>query len=186
MIALQNIPNAISIGRILLMFPALWMLVSQQYGNAILFFMIAGISDVLDGFLAKRYGWESRIGGILDPLADKILLLSVFIALAWISAIPWWFVAIISIRDFSLFLGGLYYNVAVDKFIAEPSLLSKINTLLQIVLVLMVLFDLWQAVVPSVMIFSMLVLIVITATYSLSRYYLKWSKKAAELKVKSS
>lgn len=180
MIRRENIPNAISIARILLMFPAIWMLLDEQYGIAMIFFSIAGISDALDGFLAKRYGWQSQIGGVLDPLADKILLISVFVSLAWMGAIPWWFVIVISLRDLGVFAGGIYYNVTVEKFTAEPSLVSKLNTTMQILLVLLVVLDLWKQWVPEWILSALIFGVLVAAIWSFVGYVLKWLQKAED------
>ncbi|MEO1963374.1 MAG: CDP-alcohol phosphatidyltransferase family protein, partial [Cycloclasticus sp.] len=74
----KDIPNAISMMRILLVAPIVYLLLNQSYTLALIFFVVAGISDALDGFLAKRYDWTSQLGSFLDPLADKLLLVSCF------------------------------------------------------------------------------------------------------------
>lgn len=86
----RDIPNIISVFRILLVLPVVWLLLQQQYTMALVLFAIAGVSDALDGFLAKHNGWESRLGTILDPLADKLLLVCSFLTLAWLGLIPFW------------------------------------------------------------------------------------------------
>ena len=78
---LRHLPNIISVARIVLIVPVVWMLLSGRYTSAFWLFVIAGASDGLDGFLAKRFGWSSRLGGILDALADKLLLVSAFVCL---------------------------------------------------------------------------------------------------------
>ena len=75
---LRQLPNTISVFRILLVFPIIYLLLQQQYQQALVLFLIAGVSDGVDGFLAKHYGWQTWLGGVLDPLADKFLLVSCF------------------------------------------------------------------------------------------------------------
>jgi len=95
----RDIPNLITAFRFLLVPPVVFLLLSSRFGEALVIFAIAGFSDALDGFLAKHYGWASRLGAALDPLADKLLLVSAFIALGWLELIPVWLVVIVILRD---------------------------------------------------------------------------------------
>ncbi len=132
----EEIPNLISVLRIFLSIPVIWMLLEQRFEIALVLFAVAGISDGLDGYLAKRNGWVSRLGGLLDPLADKVLLVSSYLSLAVIGAIPVWLVMLVILRDLVIVTGALVYNFRVKQLDVAPSLLSKFNTLAQIVLVL--------------------------------------------------
>ncbi len=89
---LRHLPNLISMLRVVLVVPVVWSLLNDRFDIAIWLFLIAGASDGLDGFLAKRFGWSSRLGGILDALADKFLLVSTFLCLWWLGVFPWWLV----------------------------------------------------------------------------------------------
>ena len=131
---MHHLPNIISFLRILLVAPIVWALLNHRYDLAVVLFVIAGISDGVDGYLAKRFGWESRFGGVLDAIADKLLLVSTFIVLWFLAVFPLWLVALIILRDLLIVGGGVIYNLKVEKFNAEPSLMSKLNTVLQIVL----------------------------------------------------
>jgi cardiolipin synthase len=96
---LRWIPNAISILRILLILPILELILRGQYNVALLLFVIAGFSDGVDGYLAVRFNWQSRLGGLLDPVADKLLVAGMFITLAYTGLIPVWLAAIVIGRD---------------------------------------------------------------------------------------
>jgi len=98
----------------------------------------AAASDALDGFLARRFGWQSLLGSILDPIADKLLLASVFIALAVLRLVPWWLMAVALARDVIIVAGAAAYRVLVGPLSAQPSIVSKINTLCQASFVLCV------------------------------------------------
>ena len=115
----QDIPNLISITRILLVVPLVVALLDYQFGIAMVLFAIAGISDALDGFLAKHYHWESRLGSILDPLADKLLLVAGFATLTWLGYIPNWLLWLVIGRDIMIVTGGmaclLYTSDAADE-----------------------------------------------------------------------
>lgn len=86
----HDIPNVITAFRFLLVPPVVILLLQERFTAALIVFGVAGFSDGLDGFLAKRYDWRSRLGSILDPLADKLLLVSSFVTLGWLGLIPAW------------------------------------------------------------------------------------------------
>ncbi len=134
----RDIPNIISVLRIFLTIPVMFFLLQQQYTLALILFAVAGISDGLDGFLAKHFGWESRLGGLLDPLADKALLVTSFLVLGATGLIPVWLVVLAVCRDLVIIGGALYYNFAVEEVQPTPTLISKLNTVLQILLVILV------------------------------------------------
>ncbi|WP_438970043.1 CDP-alcohol phosphatidyltransferase family protein [Methylophaga sp.] len=137
---LKDIPNLISVLRIVLVVPVMWALATQQFILALVLFAIAGISDGLDGFLAKHFHWESRLGSILDPIADKLLLVASFATLTWLGLLPLWLLWFVLARDLIIVSGGLTYHYYVGKFDLTPLWSSKISTTLQIALVLLVIF----------------------------------------------
>ncbi|MCB1735868.1 MAG: CDP-alcohol phosphatidyltransferase family protein [Gammaproteobacteria bacterium] len=139
----RDIPNLITGLRILLVVPVAWLMIEQRYGEALLLFIIAGGSDALDGFLAKHFNWTSWLGGWLDPLADKLLLVTVFVILGLQSLIPLWLVIIAVLRDLIIFSGALIYRQLYRDIDPEPRLLSKLNTLAQILLAMMILVHAW-------------------------------------------
>jgi len=136
----RHIPNIISILRILLVIPVVMLLLERQYGAALILFAIAGISDGVDGFLAKHFGWQSRLGSILDPLADKLLLVCSFLSLAWLGLIPLALVVAVMLRDLIIVLGAIALHYRYGHFEMQPTRVSKVNTFCQIVLVLAVVF----------------------------------------------
>ena len=136
---LSSLPNALSILRIILTVPVVMTLLNHQYFLAMVLFFIAGITDALDGWIAKRYSFQSRLGSILDPMADKLLLVSSFVVLYVIGLLPLWLLVLIFLRDFMIVSGtvGCFIGSGVSKNdLLSPSKLSKINTVLQIALVL--------------------------------------------------
>ena len=138
-IAVLNLPNLITIGRILLVPVVVWAIASGQMQIAFLVFLIAGVSDAVDGFLAKRLRMTSNLGAHLDPLADKALIVSIYVALGITEAIPRWLVILVVSRDI-LIVGGVMLAWFVGKPIrVKPVLVSKLNTAAQIVLACLVL-----------------------------------------------
>jgi cardiolipin synthase len=136
-----SIPNLITLGRVILVPVVFWLLVTEQMTAAFLVFVVAGISDAVDGFLAKRYGWATELGAYLDPLADKLLIVSIFIALGVRGELPSWLVIAVVSRDILIVIGIVLSWVLGHPVAIKPLALSKANTLAQIVLAATVLAD---------------------------------------------
>jgi cardiolipin synthase (CMP-forming) len=130
-----NLPNLITLGRLLSVPVAVWLVLSGAYAAAFLLFVAAGISDGVDGFIAKRYDMRSRLGALLDPLADKALLVSMYVTLGIAGQLPNWLVILVVFRDI-LIVGGFLVALAVTQPIKwDPLAISKVNTVLQIALI---------------------------------------------------
>lgn len=136
---LDHLPNAITISRVALVPVLILLLRHHDYPRALWVFTAAGLSDALDGFVAKRYRWVSHLGAVLDPLADKILLISAYVMLALLERIPFWLVLLVVFRDLLIVGGYLVYASLAGSVQMRPSILSKVNTVVQIVLVVAVL-----------------------------------------------
>jgi len=136
------LPNALSIIRIILTVPIVIALLKGQYLLTIFLFLLAGITDALDGWIAKQFSFQSRLGSILDPMADKILLTCTFVSLYWVGILPLWLLLLICTRDVIIVAGALGYFLGEINGASElikPTLISKFNTVLQIGLVLFLL-----------------------------------------------
>jgi cardiolipin synthase len=134
-----NLPNLITIARILLVPVIVWAIGSGQMLFAFILFLIAGVSDAVDGFLAKRFGMTSEFGSYLDPLADKALIVSIYVALGITDALPGWLVILVVSRDIMI-VAAVILSWLVDKPVTvKPLAVSKANTAAQIVLATMVL-----------------------------------------------
>lgn len=133
------LPNAITLLRVLLVIPTALMLWRGEYNWALVLMIVAGISDGLDGYLARRYNWFSRFGAIVDPLADKFLVATMLLVFVLQGHFPWWLLLIIILRDLVIVAGGVIYRVLFGPFEMSPTLLSKANTAAQIVVVVMAL-----------------------------------------------
>jgi cardiolipin synthase len=132
------IPNAITVSRVLAALPLFWLLKTQQYEPAFWLAVAAGLTDALDGILAKGLGWQSWLGSVLDPIADKLLLAACFLGL-WLHPLPTWLVVLVLGRDLVILAGALAWWRLMGSFTAEPSGISKSTTLVQLLLVAMVL-----------------------------------------------
>jgi cardiolipin synthase len=135
---LRQIPNLISAIRILLVAPIAVALAHHRLVTSIALFGFAALSDAADGFLAKRFGWQSELGAILDPAADKLLLATVFITLAFLGMVPLWLVAAALARDAVIVFGALLYRCFLGPLRVRASVVSKFNTLCQAAFILAV------------------------------------------------
>jgi cardiolipin synthase len=136
-----SIPNFITLGRVILVPVVFWLLVSGQTQAAFLVFVIAGISDGVDGYLAKRYGWTTELGAYLDPLADKLLIVSIFLALGVAEKLPSWVVIAVVSRDILIVIAVVLSWLMENPVRIRPLVVSKANTVAQIVLAATVLAD---------------------------------------------
>lgn len=133
------IPNLITVLRIAAAPVLILLLDSEAYELALIMFLLAGISDALDGFIAKKFNFESKFGALLDPVADKILLVSSFVMLTLLGHLPFWLLVIVAFRDVLIIGGYLVLVMLRESVQMSPSILSKLNTLFQICLVGLVL-----------------------------------------------
>jgi cardiolipin synthase len=172
------IPNAISLVRIALVPPILLLILQGQHAWALALFFFAGFSDGLDGYLAVRFNWQTRLGGLLDPVADKLLVAGLFITLAWVGLIPVWLAAVVILRDVVIFGGAVAYNFLIEPVQGEPSRISKLNTSLELMFLFFVLsqagFGWPEPITLTVLGASILVTVVISG----ADYVWSWSRRA--------
>lgn len=134
--SLRWLPNGLCVLRMLLAPPTAWLLLQGEYWMTLLVFFVAAVTDAADGYLAKRFHWETELGKALDPLADKLLLVTAYITLAWLGLIPLWLALLVVLRDVVITSGAIVYRVLYGPITgAAPTLISKLNTLLQILYV---------------------------------------------------
>jgi cardiolipin synthase len=138
----SNLPNIITILRILLVLPTAWFLWESRFLEAFVLMIITGLSDALDGYLARRFDWMSKLGATLDPLADKLLVSAVFIVFTLQGHIPLWLAAIVLLRDFTIVIGAGVYKLLYEEVEIAPTFLSKANTAIQIITLCLVLASL--------------------------------------------
>ncbi len=177
---LNWIPNAISIARILLIIPVLELILRQHYDIALLLFVIAGLSDGLDGFLAVRFNWVSRMGALLDPVADKLLVAGMFLTLAHLDLVPVWLAAVVILRDVVIVSGAVAYNFIVGPVPGEPTIVSKLNTALELFFLFFVLTRAAYGWPDGIVITMLGAGILVTVVISGTDYVLSWSRKARE------
>jgi cardiolipin synthase (CMP-forming) len=153
--ALLNLPNVITFGRLCAVPLAFWLVVEHRLDRAFMLFVVAGLSDAVDGWLARRYGGNS-VGALLDPVADKALLVTMYVTLATVNELPDWLAILVVFRDLVIVGGVIVLAVLGHPVVIRPLYISKVNTLLQIVLVAVVLLQagfnlaLWDAAQPLI------------------------------------
>ncbi len=172
----RHIPNVITILRILLVVPTVTMILERRFGWALGLFFAAGVSDALDGFLAKRFGWISRFGSLLDPIADKLLMMGCYGACAWIGLIPGWLAGLVIARDLIILGGATAYYLLLHPFDGQPTWISKFNTLAQIVLLLAVFWHDGFRPMRQEWINGLIYLVTVTTIVSGIQYVLSWGR----------
>jgi cardiolipin synthase len=175
--SLSWLPNAISILRIALIPPILILILEGDYGWALALFWLAGFSDGLDGYLAVRFGWQTRLGGLLDP-TDKLLITGMFVTLAYAEQIPVWLAAVVILRDVVIVSGAMAYNFIVKPVPGEPTRISKLNTALQMLFVLFVLSRAGFGWPDKITITVLGAAILVTVVISGVDYVWSWSRRA--------
>jgi len=173
----RDIPNLISITRIILVIPVVVFIFSGDYLVALLLFVIAGVSDGIDGYLARQFRWQSRLGSILDPIADKLLLMASFISLSMVDLVSGWLVVAAVTRDVIILIGALIYHFYIGKYDMSPSYVSKFNTFMQILLVVAVL-SIQITQIPLWVIDWIVYITIMTILLSGLSYAIVWGRRA--------
>jgi cardiolipin synthase len=179
----RHLPNTLTVLRMALVVPLAWMIRETRYDEAVVVAAIAGLTDALDGFLAKRYCWQSWLGGVLDPIADKLMLVACFVTLGLVGAHPDWLTWLVVGRDVVIVAGAVAWHNLVGRIHAQPTRLSKLTTVVQIVYVLAQLLHLshWLELPPRLLEVLIVLTAILTAASGL-QYVVVWSRKALRLR----
>jgi cardiolipin synthase len=172
---LHHLPNIITLLRIAAIVPICWLLWQDDYVPAFVCLVIAGLSDGLDGFLARRYGWFTRLGAVLDPLADKLFIVSLMILFAAKGSLPMWLMWLVIGRDVLIVSGALLYRLVTGVLEMKPLLISKINTALQILLLATTLLHIGFYALPPVIQEGLQLLVAATSLFSGLAYVCLWT-----------
>lgn len=166
----------------MLVVPVIVAIMRNDFTLALILFAIASVSDGVDGFLARRFSWVSRFGAILDPLADKLLLVATFILLVYTEHLPVWLGVVVIGRDLIILAGAIFYHILFGVYELAPTLLGKFSTLFQFILVLVTLVDQSLLVIPDNVIQICIWLVFIVSSVSGIDYMITWSRKAIATK----
>jgi cardiolipin synthase (CMP-forming) len=169
-----SIPNLITLGRILLVPVIVWAIVSGQVRFAFWLFVAAGISDAVDGYIAKRFAMTTELGAYLDPLADKAMIVSIYVALGITGAIPVWMVILVVSRDIMIVAAVLLAWLVDKPITVRPHPVSKLNTVAQIIFAALALavlsFD-WKV---EALVLAGMVLVAALTLLSIGFYLAEW------------
>ncbi|MAZ02727.1 MAG: CDP-alcohol phosphatidyltransferase [Sneathiella sp.] len=175
----MNIPNSITLIRMIMVPVIVWLILASQMYAAFIVFVIAGITDALDGLIAKQFDLVTPLGTYLDPLADKLLLVSIYITLGIQDGLPSWLVILVVSRDV-LIVGGIILTSLMDLSVTiVPSKLSKLNTFCQIALAALVLGDMGFEIGFTQGIELFVFIVAATTVLSGLAYILQWARQNA-------
>jgi cardiolipin synthase len=175
---LRWLPNAICVARMLLVAPIVAALLGREYALALALIVIAGGSDAVDGYLAKTFGWRTRLGSLLDPAADKLLLTASFLSLTYLELVPLALAVIVVARDLVIVVGAAAYQFLFGRLEGQPTLISKLNTACQLSFVLLTIVNAAYAWPPRPVLLVLGALVVATSVISGLNYVATWSKRA--------
>jgi len=177
----MNLPNVLTSMRILLVPAVVYLMVRGSFAAAMWLFLAAGLSDVLDGFIAKRFDLCTTLGAVLDPLADKFLIASSVVVLACLGYLPWWLAVTIFVRDVVIVGGAITFYHRYRRLEMSPSLPSKLNTFAQILLVFLMLAQLSRTLQVDPWLPVLFGAAFLTALISGVHYVVVWGRKAGGL-----
>jgi len=174
-----NLPNLITLARLLSVPVAIWLILEERYAAAFWVFIAAGISDALDGWIAKRFDRRTRLGALLDPAADKALLAGVCVTLGLVGQLPAWLVVLVVLRDLLIVLGFVLTQGSAATTHFGPLYVSKVNTLVQITLVGFVLARLGLGVEAGPTTWLLIAAAATTTVLSGLSYFIRWARVLA-------
>ncbi|MBI3708654.1 MAG: CDP-alcohol phosphatidyltransferase family protein [Proteobacteria bacterium] len=173
----MSLPNVFSFSRLLSVPVAVWLMIDGHMTAAFWLFVAAGVTDALDGYIAKRFNSRTELGAYLDPLADKTLLVGAYLTLGWLGHIPAWLVILVVFRDLLIVGGAIVVHAITQAFVSKPMTVSKVNTACQIALVAMVLAKLGLNFGDPVAITILVALVAATTVISGLAYLVHWTRR---------
>lgn len=177
--SLRWLPNAISLLRIALVVPILLLIIDGRFDWALVLLVVAGLSDGIDGYIAKRFEWHSRLGSLLDPAADKILVAATFVSLVYSGLAPLWLAAVVILRDVVIVAGVILYNIFVGPMDGEPTRISKLNTALELLFIVCALARAAFDLPPEAVVTTVGAAVLVTVVVSGIDYVWSWTRRAS-------
>jgi cardiolipin synthase len=175
----MTLPNLITIGRLVLVPLVIVMIIDARWQAAFVIFVAAGVSDAIDGFIAKRFDMRSELGAYLDPMADKALIVSIYITLAVVGALPAWLAILVVARDLMI-VSAVVLSWVMDKRVEiAPLLVSKLNTFAQLALAALMLGSRAFGIDPGIALQLGLVVVALLTLGSMTAYLALWLRHMA-------
>lgn len=175
---LRHLPNALTLLRLVMALPLGYLILQEDFEGALLVAVLAGLTDALDGAVARRLGALSRLGAALDPIADKTLITVCFLAFAAVELVPWYLAAVVIARDLVIVSGALAYLLIFGPFELAATALSKLNMLVQVCFCLLALLSRVVPEVPDEALLTSAVVVIVLAVASGLDYVASWTRKA--------
>ena len=177
---IRYVPNVLTTARLLLAVPIGYLIFHEKYDLVLWLALFAGLSDGIDGWLARIMGAQTRYGAVVDPLSDKALLTASYLAFAMVGLVPWWFTTLVVARDILIVAGALAYHTVYGRYKMQPTILGKTSTLFQIAFALLLIAEQVFSKLPtSVLNITFLFVVVLTFISGIHYTYI-WGGKAWE------
>jgi cardiolipin synthase len=174
----MNIPNLITLSRVAAVPLIIWLILDDDTMIAFWVFFVAALSDAADGIIAKQFDMETVFGAFLDPIADKALLVGVYLTLGHVGLLPTWLVILVVFRDILIVGGALLFQTVTQSLTMQPLMISKINTVLQLVLAIGVLWTKAYGIEDGIALDLMGYIVAVTTLWSGGLYVVTWSRRA--------
>ncbi len=174
---LNWLPNALTLSRLLLALPLAYLILEESFGSALLLGAFAGLTDMLDGFAARRLNAFTRLGAALDPIADKIMINLTLLCLAQVELVPWVLALIVVVRDIVIVGGAVAYHFLIGRFDFAARPLSKLNMVIQVTFCVLVLGAQLTPFTDELIAWSGIAVVVITLVSGID-YVVAWTRKA--------
>ena len=175
---LKQLPNTLTTIRLLLAVPICLLVLMEDFEAVLWVALLAGLSDGVDGWLARKLDATSRYGAIVDPLADKVMLSGIYPSLAAVALLPWWVAGLVIARDLVIVAGALAYHGAFGRYEMEPSVWGKASTFFQVAFAVAILLQQVMPVLPPVALPALMWLVVASAVISGGHYVATWGHRA--------
>tara|TARA_B100000900_G_C20592308_1_gene722070 strand:- start:852 stop:1403 length:552 start_codon:yes stop_codon:yes gene_type:complete len=174
---ISSIPNFLTIFRFFLVYPIVISILEQNYHLTLLFFFFAGISDFLDGFLARKYSWESRFGKIFDPISDKVLVIATLISLSLVGEINIYLTMFLLSRDLFIIVGVILSSLLIKDYEIKPYFSGKFNNFVLMTFLGFVILEVTISFVPLVFLNFLMATLIFTSIYSVIEYLIYPGRK---------
>ena len=174
-----NLPNTISLIRLLLVPVVIYLLAHRAYDYALVIFLLASVSDGVDGWIARRYSLCTQFGAMIDPVADKLIILSCLLMLTWLGLMPLWLALFMLVRDMIIVLGAFAYQRVTGYVEITPTFMGKTHIFLEFVLLCLVLANAASIISVANWLPIVFVLVSVTAVLTGAQYVWIWSRKTA-------
>ncbi len=167
---ISSIPNLLTVFRFFLVYPIVISILEENYQITLFFFFLAGISDYLDGYLARKFSWESRFGKIFDPISDKVLVIATLISLSLVGEINIYLTMFLLSRDLFIIVGVILSSLLLDKYEIRPYFSGKFNSFVLMTYLGFVILEVTFSFIPIVFLNFLMAILLITSIYSVVEY----------------